>query len=113
MAFGAANSGWAPQPHPEAASEVREISAALRRVFAVALDQRHLGQREQQRDREHAPGLEADPELLREIAPDDLVEAGEEDEEERPAPGEHAPAVIAELQRVTEERLQERLLEQK
>ena len=49
--------------------------------------------------------------LCRLRAPDDLVEHGEREKEERPAPGQVAPALGGQMQRAVEHDLQHRFVE--
>src|ERR1700689_4418440 len=74
-------------------------------------DQRRLREREQGGERNEGEGLELDPHVGRLRAPDDLVEDGKGQEEERPAPGELAPPLVGDMQSAVEQDFQERLLE--
>jgi len=72
---------------------------------------RHLGEREQEGERQEAESLEADPGIGREIAPDDFVDDRHGDEEGRPAHRELAPALIGEREDRAEQQLEQRLLQ--
>src|SRR6266536_2822447 len=78
----------------------------------VAVDQRQLGQREDEGERHDAEHLEADPHVGREIAPDDLVQRGEEEKEQPPAEGELAPAFLGQLEDRVEDVAEERTAEE-
>jgi hypothetical protein len=78
----------------------------------VLHDQRHLRQGEQDGDRHRAPDLEGDPGIVGEIAPDDLVEHSQEQEEDAPANGQLAPAFGVELEGGVEDIAEQRLAEQ-
>ena len=64
----------------------------------MAREERHLRRREDEGDRHDAENLEADPEIGREIAPDDLVEDREEEEEQAPAQRQDPPALRRQIE---------------
>src|SRR5688572_13518917 len=82
-------------------------------------DQRHLEEREDQRDRHDPPYLERDPYIVGRLdvrkiqrvrpAPDDLVEDCEEQEEQTPAKSQLAPALRVQakggIEDITKQRL--------
>src|ERR1700694_5872192 len=68
----------------------------------VALDQRHLRDRKTHRQRNHAEGLERDPEIRALGAPDDFVQDRHREEEQRPAHGEDPPAVRRQIEHLIE-----------
>ena len=68
-------------------------------------------QGEEQRDRHDAPDLEGHPGVGREIAPDDLVDHRQEQEEQAPAQGQLAPAFGIELEGRVEDVAEQRLAE--
>src|SRR3984885_5997401 len=88
-----------------------ELVARALVLGLVLHDEGRLGEREQEGERQEAEGLELDPHVGRLRAPDDLVEDGKGQEEERPAPGELAPPLVGDVQRAVEQDFQERLLE--
>ena len=78
----------------------------------MTLHQGHLCERENEGERQEAEGLEADPGIGREIAPDDFVDDCHGDEERRPAKTELAPALLGEGEDRTEQELEHRLSQQ-
>ena len=85
------------------------LSFLLARI--VTQQQRRLGEGEDDGERHDAEHLEADPEVCRLRAPDDLVEGREREEEQRPAERQLAPAFLGELEHAVEHDLQQRFAE--
>jgi len=75
---------------------------------AVALDQRHLRKGKDQGQRQHAKGLERDPLVGGERAPDELVDGGKEEKEQSPAERQLVPARRVERKHRVEQVAQQR-----
>src|SRR6185312_1025634 len=90
------------------------LATFLALVFKrVAHDQRHLAESEQDGDRHRRPHLERHPEISREIAPDDLVQDREVEEDQTPAKGQFLPAFGIKAEGGVEDIAEQRLAEQK
>jgi hypothetical protein len=69
----------------------------------IALGQRHLGDRKDHGQRDHAECLEGNPEIGGLGAPDDLVQDCHREEEQCPAHGEDAPAFWRQVEHLIED----------
>src|SRR5262245_23592774 len=84
----------------------------LCRLGAVFPQQRILQRAKDQRERHDAEHLEVDPHIRRRVAPDDLVEHGQREKEQRPTQCQFAPTFLGEMKKRIEHHAQERLAEQ-
>src|SRR5882757_6603449 len=91
---------------------LRFLREGIVRAVPIATQQADLQQGEDHGQREAHEQLAGDPGLGREAAPGDLVDDGEEEEEQRPAQRELFPAGLGELEGGAEDRLQQRPAEQ-
>ena len=66
--------------------------------YSILLDQWQLGHGEDQRDRHDTEHLEIDPEIRREIPPNDFVDHSEHKEEDTPAECQLTPAFVRQLE---------------
>src|SRR3712207_7778153 len=84
-------------------SALAETTLGLFRLLGlVAQEQRGLGERERDGDRHDAEDLEAHPEIGGLRAPHDLVQGRQGEEEQGPAQGELAPALLGDLEHAVE-----------